>query len=173
MSMEDNNNKKTDLSLEPPEQLEGEVIETPNEVFDKTELASLEQVRQVRSKLINDIVVSQGDKLANDPEMIEALSGLLNAQDAQALGTAKVRQRADLNKSADENIKALITATLQSVNRRVEKTSDTPNREERHVEVKLIEGQTSTDIKQYDLQEIEKSVSAKRGQRPSDILKEE
>lgn len=171
--MEDN--LPTVVETEP---LEGEVVPTneepKEELFTKVEQETLDKTRNVRNQVIDAIMEKSQARLHNDPELIDALSKLLNAQDAQALGTAKLRQTSENNKQQNETTKLLITSALQAVNKRMESIENKkPSREERHVEVQLVDGQIDPEVKQFTMEELEESVKTKKGDRPEDILKGE
>lgn len=144
------------------------------ELFTSKEAECLKQTTEVRSKLISMIMEKNENTIHNNPKLLEALNGIMNSQDAQALGTAKLRQTAESNKNENENIKALITATLRAVTVKKENNvTPSDGREVKHVDVSLIEGQTDTNVKQFSIEELEANVKKKQGQRPSDILKEQ
>lgn len=125
-------------------------------IYTEEELRILNEIKEKRSKLIDKI--DSNEALANNPRMIEVYSGLLKDQEGMASTSARLR----LAKKEVDNqgqVKMLVTNILQAVNNKqaaIPSSEISNGREVKTLNVDLVEGELSQDVRQFDMEEIEK-----------------
>lgn len=123
---------------------ETESFSNEEDIFSKPEIEQLNTVREIRSRMISQMV---GDGIPDNPRDIRLLNELLTAQESgihSRVGSRLKKQEiSNAEMAKDQIIQILKQVRVSGEFIDVEATAPKANREIKSVEVKLVEGHTS------------------------------